>query len=606
MKTFAILLILPLFPSFSQAGFQSLEKLESELKPRIAFQHAEELLQHADHDWPEGMAVLKSDDKAPNGAQAVTIQLSAPSTSPYSMNLQFFQANSWEVGDSGLIAFHARSISTENRFGASSLMLQYKPDYSDWRGHKETDLFLSNDWTLILLPFEVTINAPDTERTVLSLFLGGVDPHTFQLADLRIYNFKKTIPFSDLPQSKAYYPGIEPDAPWRAAAAKRIEETRKATLNLRVLNSDGTPAQRAKVHLKLKRHKFGFGAAVHTPQLVSDKTPATNRKAYSDILTRTCSKITPTNAMKWRLYDHFKEYVPDLIAWCGEHDMTLRGHLFIWPGFERLPEGYDLYQTDPEAFRKDLTDHILEFATLYPDAFSEWDVMNEPYTETDYMDLLGKEVVLDWFNAAREANTNYLTYINDFGILSDNNQEHQDNYYGWISWLIENDAPLNGIGFQGHYRTAIPPELIYERIERFAAFGKKMQITEFDFKHTDSELQARFFEDFVTLIYSHPQMEALINWIFIEDNFRPEAALYRKDFSLTAMGKVWEHLLTEQWHTEKELRTDDTGCVNLRGFKGIYNASIQHEDRTEEFTISLKTNGTYQLTFPPLKRTHCN
>ena len=149
--------------------------------------------------------------------------------------------------------------------------------------------------------------------------------------------------------------------------------------------------------------------------LVSPEVPEQERKQYSDILTRTCSKITPANAMKWRLYAHFKQYVPDLIAWCEAHDMTLRGHLLIWPGYKRLPEGYDLYKSDPAAFRKDLTDHIEEFVNLYPDAFSEWDVLNEPYTEYDFMDLLGKEVVLEWFETAR----NYAIYANQSGLYND-------------------------------------------------------------------------------------------------------------------------------------------------------------------------------------------
>lgn len=299
--------------------------------------------------------------------------------------------------------------------------------------------------------------------------------------------------------------------------------------------------------------------------------------------------------MKWRLHNHFKQHVPGLVAWCETHNMTLRGHLFIWPGFERLPDGYDLHKTNPAAFRKDLTDHIETFANLYPDAFSEWDVMNEPYTEHDYMDLLGKEIVLEWFETARKANPNYLTYINDYGILSDNNQEHRDNYYGWIEYLIQNNAPLDGIGFQGHFTTPMPPELILERIDRYAAFGKKMQITEFDFDHPDPDLQARFFEDFVTLIYSHPQMSALINWIFLEDNFRPSAALYRKDFTPTAMGQVWERLLTKEWHTEERRKTNPEGIVELRGFKGSYSITIEHNNQTRTHHIKLDADKTMQL-----------
>jgi GH35 family endo-1,4-beta-xylanase len=581
--------------SLACCGAESAKAGEPEFTPVFTHNHSSELLAYYSVYGDDVLqATAKTAAEMPF-LRCLELDIKQPGTSPYAVNLQFFEPNQWKKGDTGLISFWCRTLDTKNRFGSSSLKLQYKPDYSDWRGMAETDLYLTREWKQVFIPFEVKIDAADTPKMVLNFFLGGVDPHTIQLADLQVYGYGKTVALDQLPRSRAHYPGMEADAAWRKAAKARIEEHRKADTRIKITDTEGRPVSGAKVHVRLERHKFGFGAAVHSPMLVSPDIPEQERKQYSDILTRTCSKITPANAMKWRLYEHFKQYVPDLIAWCEAHDMTLRGHLLIWPGFKRLPEGYDLYKTDPAAFRKDLLDHITEFVNLYPEAFSEWDVLNEPYTEYDFMDLLGKEVVLEWFETARKANPNYLNYINDYGILADNNAEHQDDYYAWISYLLENNAPLDGIGFQGHYKTATPPELILERIDRYAAFGKKMQITEFDFDHTDPELQARFFEDFVTLIYSHPQMEALINWIFLEDDFRPKAALYRKDFSPTAMGMVWERLLTADWHTEKTALTDAQGEIELRGFKGIYSMTIEHNGTTTAHKLVLDDGGNISI-----------
>ena len=568
------------------------------LRPLWVFDHAEDLLQSTP---PYAANVLTASVGRVSGMpfdECLTVQVKEPGSSPYALSLPFFHTNRWSAGDTGMITFWCRTLSTQNRYGASSFKLQYKPDYQDWRGHTETDLFLTKDWKKIMLPFQVSIEAPGTPQNVLNFFLGGVDPHVFQLAALRVYGFGNTQPLEKLTRSQEYYPGMEPDAPWRKAARKRIEHIRKADCRLQITDIGGEPVEGAAVKVKLRRHQFGFGAAVRTPLLVSTNTPAEIRSRYADILTRSCSKITPTNAMKWRYYEQYKQYIPGLIAWCREHDMTLRGHLLIWPGFERLPEGYDLYKTDPAAFRRDLISHIEKTVNLYPDAFSEWDVLNEPYTEHAFMDLLGKEVVLEWFETARKANPHFLTYINDYGILSENNLEHRDNYYGWITYLTENNAPLDGIGFQGHFRNPIPPALILERIDHFASFGKRMQITEFDFAHSDPELQARFFEDFVTLIYSHPQMEALINWIYLEDDFRPEAALYRTDFTPTAMGKVWERLLTRDWHTELSLATGQDGTVQFRGFKGIYSVVVEKGGFTSQYTITLDGDKTIAIKHP--------
>jgi len=595
MKTATSILAILVCAQLAAADFQTLEQLTNAFPATVDFDHAAELLAVQPVQPPEVMGASIAKIKNMPFGQALTLDVKQPGANLYAINISFKEPNRWKVGDAGMVVFYCRSLSTENRFGASSLMLQYKPDYADWRGHLQTDLFLTPEWKLVILPFEIKIEAGDTPETVLQFFFGGADPRTIQIADLHVFGYGKTFSKSQLPLSAAFYPGMEPDAPWRKAARKRIEKHRKANLELVVWDADGKPVPGAKVHLDLIRHQFGFGAAIHSPMLVSPDVPAAERQKYSDILTRSCSKITPTNAMKWRLYDHFKQYMPAVIDWCKEYDMTLRGHLFIWPGFERLPEGYDLYKTDPAAFRKDLVAHIEEFANLYPDAFSEWDVMNEPYTEHDFMDLLGKDVVPEWFETARKANGGYLNYINDYGILSENNTEHQNIYYDWIKYIVDHDAPLDGIGFQGHYRTPIPPEMILGRIDRFAKFGKKMQITEFDFDHPDPALQARFFEDFMILIYSHPQMSALINWIYLEDNFRPGAALYRKDFSPTAMGKVWERLLTQEWHTEARLVADANGRVSLRGFKGIYRVSVERGGKTSEQNITLLKDGKQEL-----------
>jgi len=311
---------------------------------------------------------------------------------------------------------------------------------------------------------------------------------------------------------------------------------------------------------------------------------------YAKILTRTCSKITPTNGMKWRLHQKMKSNIDGLLAWCRNNNMTVRGHVLIWPGFARLPEGYNLYKTDPKAFRKDLTKHIKEFINHYPDTFSEWDVMNEPYTEHEFMDLLGKEVVLEWFHTAH--NKKYLSYINDYGILSDNNSEHRENYQQWIDYIVKNKAPLDGIGFQGHFIAPMPPEEILARIDSYAKYGKKMQITEFDFDYPDPQLQAKFFEDFLILIYSHPQMSAHINWIFLADNFRPNAALYRRDFTPTSMGKVWEKLITETWNTNQTLNTDKNGDIEICGYKGTYRVNVTHQGKTQTFTVNLSEDTT--------------
>ncbi len=577
----------------------SIGELIKQHPPTKDFDHTAEMLSISERmleGIPEGSIKAHVTD-IPNQTfkKALTLDIKKPGSSPWAVRIKFHQKHAWKIGETGMIAFQCRSLSTQNPYGASSMLIQYRPEWKDWRGHLQRDLFLTKNWKLIMFPFKVTLDPKDSTSCVIQFFFGGVAPQTIQIADLHVFSYGQNTKLADLPQSKTYYPGIEPDAEWRKKAHARIEKIRTADLTLTIKDAKGNPIPNAQVHLTLKRHKFGFGAAVRSEEMAGKATTQKRQDAYAKILSRTCSKITPTNAMKWRLYPAMKDNLEELLKWCKKENMTVRGHVLIWPGFARLPDDMKLYKTNPKAFRKALTDHIKEYTSLYPEAFSEWDVMNEPYTEHEFMDLLGKEVVLEWFRTAH--NPKYLSYINDYGILTGNNAEHVQNYHQWIDYIVKNNAPLDGIGFQGHYKAPMPPEEILARIDTFAKYGKKMQITEFDFDYPDPALQAQFFEDFLTLIYSHPLMSAHINWIFLADNFRPNAALYRRDFTPTPMGKVWEKLLTQTWHTEKTLTTHPNGTLTLHGYKGIYQITLTHKGKTQTSTIKLFDNTQQTLTF---------
>ena len=77
---------------------------------------------------------------------------------------------------------------------------------------------------------------------------------------------------------------------------------------------------------------------------------------------------------------------------------------------------------------------------------------------------------------------------------------------------------------------ASPPTIrIYNRIERFADLGLPLRATEFDIGvGTDEALQGTLMHDYLTVIFSHPAIEAITMWGFWQGSFHmPNAALYR-------------------------------------------------------------------------------
>ena len=109
------------------------------------------------------------------------------------------------------------------------------------------------------------------------------------------------------------------------------------------------------------------------------------------------------------------------------------------------------------ALRRAIEKHVTEFASMHDEPLIEWDVLNEPYTDHEFMDLLGNEAVHDWFRLTKEANPRLTRYINDYGVLTRPSAAHQDFYFNYIKDLLAREVPVQGIGFQGHIPARFEP-----------------------------------------------------------------------------------------------------------------------------------------------------
>ncbi len=145
--------------------------------------------------------------------------------------------------------------------------------------------------------------------------------------------------------------------------------------------------------------------------------------------------------------------------------MALMNQIF-WPSWKyfHLP-GIEEVKDDPEVLGQMVLDHIADEAGTLKDMVFEWTVLNEPFTHHDLIDVLGRDAMVDWFKAARQASPEGKLYVNDFSILSGGGLDlgHQDHYSETIQFLIDNGAPVDGIGLQGHFGDDVtPPERVYQ------------------------------------------------------------------------------------------------------------------------------------------------
>lgn len=269
----------------------------------------------------------------------------------------------------------------------------------------------------------------------------------------------------------------------------------------------------------------------------------------------------------------------EALNWFAAKGLTnVRGHCVLWPGRKNLPKDVtallDAPTVDKDALRSRIDKHIDEVLKFTKGRLTEWDVLNEPYTNKDVQAVLGDEEMALWFKKAREADPSVKLYINDFNIVEGGGNElaHIDHYDKAITGILAAGGPIDGIGIQGHFNARLTPmERVQEILDRFARFGKDLQITEFDINIPDEKLQADYTRDFLTLCFAHPAMKGFMIWGFWEgSHWRPNGAMLRRDWSPKPNYEVWQDLVFKQWWTDVEGTTDKSGVFRARGFLGEY------------------------------------
>lgn len=511
-------------------------------------------------------------------------------------------------GDALFLSFHMRSVYSEDESGQGAVHVVFKgPEHT---GGPTRSPVLNNvfnagaQWRRVYIPFEENVGVEAGQGALILLL--GFRTQTVDIACVELTNFGPDVDADDMPRVRINYRGRKLDAPWRVVALKRIEEVRKGPLRVIVKDSDGRPVPDAKVSITLTRHEFAFGSVLAPGQVVGQKTPPPVRECYKEAFLRLFDYAVFPNELKWKHYQKLgRKTIPPTLDWLEANDVPVRGHCLIWPAWRRLPpELRPELENDPARLRQVTVDHVTEYVKRWLGRVDEWDVMNEPKSQREFMDICGDDVMVDWFKAARKAGPDVTLYINDYAILAGMDTAHQDHYFNTIEYLLENGAPIDGIGLQGHFRDPIAPYELMTRLDRFASFGKRLKITEFTFETPDEELQADFTRDLLTVAFSHPAVDGLMAWQFWPRGRHEHAVFYRPDGSLKPNGKVWEDLVRKEWSTRVQTRSDADGAVVTPAYYGQY--EIKAADgaaRRKQSVTHSRDGGTVEIV---LRRAEAN
>ena len=498
------------------------------------------------------------------------------------------------TGQVSLMRFFIRATDTSDETGGARVMLVIRRNGVDWNSSFEGDFPVTREWQEVLVPF---VWSQDFDREGAAFMLRfGFKRQTVEVGGLEVIQYGTSRTWASLPGTRFSYAGRETDAPWRAAALKRIEQIRKRDVVIRVVDHDGRPVPNARVSLTQTRSFFQWGSALQMERLVVD-TPDNLR--YRQVTEELFNAAGTENDLKWPVWlgewqgSFSREQTLAGLRWLKDRGFHTRGHVFVWPGHKNLPKPVQdkIGTARQNEIPGMVLAHIREISRATRGLLDEWDVLNEPFTNHDLMDLFGPHVMPPWFKVAREENPGVALYFNDFSnhdLTTD--ADHVAHFEQTTRYLLDHDAPIDGLGLQVHFngRPNAPANIlaVLDRYEQ--QFHLPVRMTEFDVWTLDEQLQADFTRDFLILSFSHPSVVGVQHWGFWEKaHWRPSAAMFRADWSEKPNAKIYRDLVLNQWRTHLTGATDNQGRYAQRGFHGEYRVTVDMSGRRTEQSFTL-------------------
>jgi endo-1,4-beta-xylanase len=361
-------------------------------------------------------------------------------------------------------------------------------------------------------------------------------------------------------------------ADWKADANARIERIRQRDVRVRVVNGQNEPVPGVRVEVRQVRRTFPFGAAMGRAILGNPQ--------FQEFFKDHFNYAVFENETKWYANERRPgqpDYAgPDaMLTWCQANGIPVRGHCVFWE-----PEKWQMRWVQPltgDELRQTVERRLESVVTHFRGKFVSWDVDNETLHGDFFKARLGESIWPWMFKRARELDPDAKLFVNEFNILSvdkDFNEVQTDEYVAHTRWLIDQGAPIDGVGVQGHIWAEdilSKPHVLKERLDKVAALNLPIWISEFDVADDDEQSCADKLELVYRTAYSHPAVEGIVMWVVWAGNSwrGPTAGIAHRDWTLNEAGKRYEALMSE-WSTKASGRSDAEGIFALRGFHGDY------------------------------------
>lgn len=384
-----------------------------------------------------------------------------------------------------------------------------------------------------------------------------------------------------------------------------IETHRKGWAEISFIDTGGTPVKcTGEIHIKQKSHDFLFGASIF---MLDGYEEESKNESYEMLFKELLNFATVP--LYWRTlepekgkprYEKNSEFIyrrppPDrVVEFCKRNNVVMKGHPIFWdhPGFA-IP---DWWPQDRDSVSVLFKERVKSLAGRYDGDILYWDAVNEAnnrfpqITVPDDFPLYTFDLCNQYFNPMNSFAYNFTTHI-----WRDYKGKYSHEYVLIENLLLKGGQP-DAIGLQLHLMgkklwnevlngQEMTPDKLYKVLDLYADFNLPLQITEITFPSLPEgdigeENQARVTKDFYSLLFSHPNVEA-ITWWNVSDGGAAKnqnrwlGGFLREDLSRKPSYKVLHELINDEWITESNADVKNEHNYKFKGFYGHYDIILK-------------------------------
>ncbi|MEI8631697.1 endo-1,4-beta-xylanase [Vibrio sp. PP-XX7] len=225
-------------------------------------------------------------------------------------------------------------------------------------------------------------------------------------------------------------------------------------------------------------------------------------------------QITPENEGKWGSVEGTR----DVYNWSGvdaaynyakQNGVPFKQHTFVWGS--QYPAWIESLQPTEQA--AEIEEWIHDFCARYPDV-DIIDVVNEAtpgHAPAAFAkSAFGDDWIVQSFKLARKYCPNATLVLNDYNVLSWNT----DAFLAMAKPVVDAGV-VDAIGLQSHGLEDRPITEIKSKLDKVAALGLPIYISEYDIAKTDDQAQLDVMKTQFPVFYKHPSVAGITLWGYV-------------------------------------------------------------------------------------------